>query len=94
MSFIKNLDFFITKKTQKMEKYLIEMMKHLETVAANQKLLAETQEKLAMALEQMAENQATLVLGQKVLMKSLGATKSPADALDEIFKDLEKLQQN
>lgn len=77
-----------------MEQYLKGLMEHMLQVAENQKILAENQEKLANALSQMAENQATLVLGQKVLMKSLGATKSPADALDEIFKDLEKLQQN
>jgi len=83
------LDFFITKKNEKMEQYLMGLMKHLEQVAENQKILAENQEKLAMALEQMAENQATLVLGQKML---LAATKSPAEQLDEIMKDLEKLR--
>ncbi len=74
------------------EKYLIDLMRHLENIAANQKALAENQEKLAQALEQVAENQATLVLGQKVLMGSLGATKSPAEQLDETMKDLEKLR--
>lgn len=74
------------------EKYLINLMQHLETVAANQKILAETQEKLAMALEQVAENQSKLVLGQLSIMKSLEASQSPADSLDKIFKDLEKLR--
>lgn len=74
------------------EKYLIDLLRHLENIAANQKSLAENQEKLAQALEQVAENQATLVLGQKVLMKSLATTKSPAEQLSEIMKDLEKLK--
>ena len=75
-----------------MEQYLKGLMEHLLQVAENQKVLAENQEKLAQALEQVAENQSKLVLGQLSMMKSLEASQSPADSLDKIFKDLEKLR--
>lgn len=66
-----------------MEKYLIEMMKHLKTLAKYQLELAENQDKLAKAVEQLAENQRKLV-----------ASKSNSEMLDQIFKDLEKLERS
>ena len=71
------------------EKYLINLMRHLENIAANQKILAETQEKLAMALEQVAENQEKLAKAQEAMIET---TKSPAEKLDEIFRDLANLK--
>ena len=52
------------------EKYLIGLMQHIETIAANQKILAETQEKLAQALEQVAENQSKMAKAQEAMIET------------------------